>query len=87
MASEYTGGIDGIRPEGDYKLCHLSLASYSLPRLVSDETVFWRRGADQSLNRSAGHYFEYDPIKLETLQDLTMELRLGRRRDGDEDDE
>jgi hypothetical protein len=45
------------------------------------------QGADQSLNRSAGHYFEYDTIKLETLQDLTMELRLGRRRDGDEDDE
>jgi hypothetical protein len=48
---------------------------------------FAEEGADQSLNRSAGHYFEYDPIKLETLQDLTMELRLGQRRDGDEDDE
>jgi hypothetical protein len=40
-----------------------------------------------SLNRSAGHYFEYDPSKLEGLQDLTIELRLGQRRDVNEDDE
>lgn len=36
------------------------------------------------LDRTAGHYFEYDPVKLDRLQDLTIELRLGQRPDADE---
>jgi hypothetical protein len=48
---------------------------------------FAEEEADQSLHRSAGHYFEYDPIKLERVQDLTIELRLGQRREEDGEDE
>lgn len=44
-----------------------------------------------SLDATAGHFFEYDPVKLEKLRRLTAELRLGRRahsgdEDGDSDD-
>lgn len=28
----------------------------------------------------AGHYFDYDPVKLERLRELTAELRLGMKR-------
>jgi hypothetical protein len=37
------------------------------------------------LDRTAGHYFDYDPLKLERLQGLTIELRLGQRGDRDDD--
>jgi len=36
------------------------------------------------LDRTAGHYFDYDPVKLARLQDLTRELRLGYRAEEQE---
>jgi hypothetical protein len=38
------------------------------------------------LDASAGHYFDYDTAKLERLQELTAELRLGYRRDPEQAD-
>jgi hypothetical protein len=91
MSTTWDGvGIYGRCSSGQARrgLQAISLVSgLSQPHTIGEyqECGLKKRGLIHSLNRSAGHYFEYDPTKLERLQDLTIELRLGQRRDVHED--